>query len=638
MNTQKISSIKILAFDKTNYKLWKKKMMLFIKMVNPLYVQILKNSPFTPMERVDESIDGDMVIPAHYTPKDPSKYTEPEKEKVPLDNGLQLILIESFDNVMCNNIINSDTAKQIWEKIKILCEVIEEVRSNQRRILVSQYEGFMAKPKESITDVFERFNKLINDLKEDFSNKRRERLGHDDTEVLYANHLMMEVHTLVISISEQKNKEPHKQVILELEEYEFYTLDELDELDHSMAYLARKFSKIKVKKPKFFRNKGQTSNQDNSWKGKTQFNSGKCRKPKKVKKNKAYLELEEFEAVKQENEYLKNKLKCANEIEAVSREKIEKNEVKLKSFRNAFQLVGQYHEKNKPCANIAIGLDNDALNINKKVEELADEDKEKKCTESTTTPKAETKPTVDQTPKKPMKEVKTENAGKKKKNRNGKVGCKGKKVIWIIDSGCSRYMTGDMALLSQFEEKDGPLVTFRDNIKGFTMGYGKIISINVVIEDVALVAGLEVNLFCVSQFADKGFKASVEQSKLWHKKLSHLNFKVINTLVKKESVRDMPNLEFAQDEVHMGRIYDSKDETPHIIIEHIKKIEKQAKDQECVKRLRSDNGTEFRIATLTELCKDKDIVQDFSAARKPQQNGVVERNNRTLVEASRTML
>ena len=52
------------------------------------------------MVRVEESTDGDMVIPAHYTPKDPSEYSDPEKEKVSLDSGLQLILIESLDNVM----------------------------------------------------------------------------------------------------------------------------------------------------------------------------------------------------------------------------------------------------------------------------------------------------------------------------------------------------------------------------------------------------------------------------------------------------------------------------------------------------------------------------------------------------------
>ncbi|KAL8116646.1 hypothetical protein AgCh_022988 [Apium graveolens] len=127
----------------------------------------------------------------------------------------------------------------------------------------------------------------------------------------------------------------------------------------------------------------------------------------------------------------------------------------------------------------------------------------------------------------------------------------------------------------------------------------------------------------------------------------------------------MSNLEFAQNEVceasEKGRmkksIHKSKtvnsisaplqlihmdlfgpDETPYIIIEHIKKIEKQDEDQNCMKRLRNDNGTEFRNAILTEFCKDKGIVQEFVTARTPQQKGVVERKNRTLVEAARTML
>ncbi|MCI37079.1 hypothetical protein A2U01_0058303, partial [Trifolium medium] len=65
---------------------------------------------------------------------------------------------------MYNNIVNCETVKQIREKIEILCEGTEEVRKNQRQILVSRYEAFMAKPRESITDVFEKFNKLINDL------------------------------------------------------------------------------------------------------------------------------------------------------------------------------------------------------------------------------------------------------------------------------------------------------------------------------------------------------------------------------------------------------------------------------------------------------------------------------------------
>ncbi|KAL8103943.1 hypothetical protein AgCh_028234 [Apium graveolens] len=156
-------------------------------------------------------------------------------------------------------------------------------------------------------------------------------------------------------------------------------------------------------------------------------------------------------------------------------------------------------------------------------------------------------------------------------------------------------MTGDKAMLLQFEEMAGLLVTFEDNNKGFIMGNGKLISENVFIEDVALVAGLEVNLLRVSQFIDRGFnvsfnegecliiskntskvslkgvrkgslfvadlhsankegiccfytKASVEQSKLWYKKLSHMNYKAINTLLKRRGERGESSASHANDE------------------------------------------------------------------------------------------
>ncbi|GJT62812.1 retrovirus-related pol polyprotein from transposon TNT 1-94 [Tanacetum coccineum] len=57
-----------------------------------------------------------------------------------------------------------------------------------------------------------------------------------------------------------------------------------------------------------------------------------------------------------------------------------------------------------------------------------------------------------------------------------------------------------------------------------------------------------------------------------------------------------------------------------------------------VQRVRSDNGTEFKNKTLAKFFDEVGISQQFSAARTPQQNGVVERRNRTLVEAARTML
>ena len=58
----------------------------------------------------------------------------------------------------------------------------------------------------------------------------------------------------------------------------------------------------------------------------------------------------------------------------------------------------------------------------------------------------------------------------------------------------------------------------------------------------------------------------------------------------------------------------------------------------AMKGIRSDNGLEFKNASFADLLADHGIEHQFSTPRTPQQNGVVERKNRTLVEMTRTML
>ncbi|KAL8100237.1 hypothetical protein AgCh_032472 [Apium graveolens] len=190
------------------------------------------------------------------------------------------------------------------------------------------------------------------------------------------------------------------------------------------------------------------------------------------------------------------------------------------------------------------------------------------------------------------------------------------------------------------------------------MGYGKLISGNVIIEDVALVADLKVNLLSVSQFTDKGFKVifdkedcSITNKKTWEvalkgarkgsmfvaylnsankdngkiKRSSHKR-KTVNSisaplqLIHMDMFGPVNVLSISRKKYALVMVDDysrytwvkfmhSKDETPHIIIKHIKKVEKQNEDQNSVKRLRSDNGTELRNAALSEFCKDKGIVQ-----------------------------
>ncbi|GJX85165.1 copia protein [Tanacetum coccineum] len=80
----------------------------------------------------------------------------------------------------------------------------------------------------------------------------------------------------------------------------------------------------------------------------------------------------------------------------------------------------------------------------------------------------------------------------------------------------------------------------------------------------------------------------------------------------------------------------SKDEAPDFIIKFLKMIQVRLKTP--VRRIRTDNGTEFVNQTLHEYYEQIGISHETSVARSPQQNGVVERRNRTLIEAARTML
>ncbi|GJY07594.1 ribonuclease H-like domain-containing protein [Tanacetum coccineum] len=78
------------------------------------------------------------------------------------------------------------------------------------------------------------------------------------------------------------------------------------------------------------------------------------------------------------------------------------------------------------------------------------------------------------------------------------------------------------------------------------------------------------------------------------------------------------------------------DETSGILKSFITGIENLVDHK--VKVIRCDNGTEFKNREMNQFCEMKGILRQFSVARTPQQNGVAERRNRTLIEAARTML
>ncbi|GJS11966.1 retrovirus-related pol polyprotein from transposon TNT 1-94 [Tanacetum coccineum] len=138
-------------------------------------------------------------------------------------------------------------------------------------------------------------------------------------------------------------------------------------------------------------------------------------------------------------------------------------------------------------------------------------------------------------------------------------------ILWYLDSGCSKHMTGNRSKLKNFMEKFIGTVRFRNDHFRAIMGYGDYVIGDSVISRVYYVEGLGHNLFSVGQFCDSDLevafrkhscfsspicllsKSSKSKSWLWHRRLNHLNFGTINDLARKDLVRGLPRLKFEKD-------------------------------------------------------------------------------------------
>jgi len=139
-------------------------MLLFLRAANKKYINILTKGLSPPMNIILEHTEDGVTIPHRTYLKTPTEFSDEDNELINLDVTLQLILIESLDPIMYNNVVNCTSAKQIWDTLQIINEGSEEVRENKKEILVAQYEQFGSNPGEGISEVFIRFNNLINNL------------------------------------------------------------------------------------------------------------------------------------------------------------------------------------------------------------------------------------------------------------------------------------------------------------------------------------------------------------------------------------------------------------------------------------------------------------------------------------------
>nr|GEW06232.1 retrovirus-related Pol polyprotein from transposon TNT 1-94 [Tanacetum cinerariifolium] len=288
----------------------------------------------------------------------------------------------------------------------------------------------------------------------------------------------------------------------------------------------------------------------------------------------------------------------------------------------------------------------------------------------------------------------------------------------VIDSGCSRHMTGNMSYITYYKEFDGGYVAFEGNPKGGkNTDKGTIRTGKLDFENVYFVKDLKFNLFSVSQMYDKKnsvlftdtecvvlspdfkltnenhvllrvsrknmysvdlkniiskggltclfAKATTNESRLWHRRLGHLHFKTMNKLVKGNLARDLPSKIFENEQIcvacQKGKQHRAscKTKTENSISLPLHMLHMDLFGPTFIKSLMkmmyflvvTDDYSRFTWAFFL-FAKDETsgifksfitrienpVDHKYSVARTPQQNGVAERRNTTLIKAAKTML
>ncbi|GJW08046.1 retrovirus-related pol polyprotein from transposon TNT 1-94, partial [Tanacetum coccineum] len=129
-------------------------------------------------------------------------------------------------------------------------------------------------------------------------------------------------------------------------------------------------------------------------------------------------------------------------------------------------------------------------------------------------------------------------------------------ILFIVDSGCSKHMTRNLKLLTNFVEKFLGTVKFGNDQIALILGYGDLVQGTITIKrgndllthsrgtdlySITLQDSTSPNPICLMA------KATSSQAWLWHRRLSHLNFDTINLLSKNNIVNGLPKLKFVKD-------------------------------------------------------------------------------------------
>ncbi|KAJ9547379.1 hypothetical protein OSB04_019922 [Centaurea solstitialis] len=723
-------------FNKDNFSLWKTRMELFLSGSDPQIPYFLENGPHVPTQTVHPipAAAGQPAVPERQLVKPVTDRNDEDRRLVNIDTKARSLIAMSLPDDVFHSVCHLRSAKEIWDTLCVQYEGTAVLMESRKIFLVRQYESFIHQKDETLSQLHQRFNCLLIDLKTIGTTYSNSEVVTKFMEALpehweiYTSCLTMskDIKTLTLSelygilLNREQQKKLKKNLIRDSKDTKSnsvalvsdsvptvatpssVTITELEssdsdmsedpEFNESLALLTRSFKKF-AKKGNFHKKKHLTITD----------------KPKSDPIDKATAICYNYQG----KGHFANDCRYRKSQFAPSSAKSSSKNPKYQRLKEKYKKM-KIQRKGKGL--IAEDCDWDDVSSDDSSDEEDTQVPEETPTQapeasSSTTPEASTSAT----------DSSSQDKG-----------------IWYLDSGYSRHMTGSKSVLSNYREERGPAVTFGGNGKGQTRGYGTLTNGVTTFKRVAYVEGLLHNLLSISQLCDKNHKVSFSKKKckvknrrkeviltgvrhadiyiinmntstdnfcfvfratsdtnwLWHKRLSHLNFKTLNQLCINNLVIGLPDFRYTKvflcsacekgkqtrasfkskqississplQLLHMdlfgpvnvqsiaGKKYTlvivdeysrytwvfflrSKSDAPEEIILFVRKMERL--NNLTVRSIRSDHGTEFKNSTLETFFDQKGISQNFSSVRTPQQNGVAERRNRTLIEAARSML
>ncbi|KAA0060126.1 gag-pol polyprotein [Cucumis melo var. makuwa] len=224
---------------------------------------------------------------------------------------------------------------------------------------------------------------------------------------------------------------------------------------------------------------------------------------------------------------------------------------------------------------------------------------------------------------------------------------------WYFDSGYSRHMTSNRSFFTELEECASGHVTFGDGAKG------KIIDKITDKNNQVFMSDRREADNCYhwsSNDSNICHLSKVDQTWLWHRKLGHISLRSLDKVMRNKAVVGIPLLDINDKFFCVGgggekyvlvvvddysrftwvRFLKGKLDTGKLCINLCLNLQRE-KSQKII-RIRCNHGNEFENEDLNNFCQTEGIHHEFAAPITPQQNGVVERKNRTLQEMARVMI